>query len=72
MIHGQNISFLFSFGQAGLYAPIQGGVLDFVRLLNIGIAKGSLRNLLPIRSPILLDDNKFGPGNRPYWEMKEG
>ena len=20
----------------------------------------------------LLDDNKFGPGNRPYWEMKEG
>ena len=21
---------------------------------------------------ILLDNNKFGPGNRPYWEMKEG
>ena len=20
----------------------------------------------------MLDDNKFGPGNRPYWEMKEG
>ena len=20
----------------------------------------------------VLDDNKFGPGNRPYWEMKEG
>ena len=20
----------------------------------------------------LLDDGKFGPGNRPYWEMKEG
>ena len=21
---------------------------------------------------ILLDDMKFEPGNRPYWEMKEG
>ena len=20
----------------------------------------------------VLDNNKFGPGNRPYWEMKEG
>ena len=20
----------------------------------------------------MLDNNKFGPGNRPYWEMKEG
>ena len=20
----------------------------------------------------MLDDNKFGPGNRPYWEVKEG
>ena len=20
----------------------------------------------------MLDDNKYGPGNRPYWEMKEG
>ena len=20
----------------------------------------------------MLDDDKFGPGNRPYWEMKEG
>ena len=21
---------------------------------------------------VLLDNDKFGPGNRPYWEMKEG
>ena len=20
----------------------------------------------------MLDDDKFGPGNRPYWEIKEG
>ena len=23
-------------------------------------------------SSVVLDDDKFGPGNRPYWEMKEG
>ena len=25
-----------------------------------------------LRSVRLLDNDKFGPGNRPYWEMKEG
>ena len=25
----------------------------------------------PLGGP-MLDNNKFGPGNRPYWEMKEG
>ena len=23
-------------------------------------------------SGVVLDNDKFGPGNRPYWEMKEG
>ena len=25
-----------------------------------------------LREGTLLDNDKFGPGNRPYWEMKEG
>ena len=27
---------------------------------------------VPLGRRSVLDDNKFGPGNRPYWEMKEG
>ena len=26
----------------------------------------------PMHATYVLDNNKFGPGNRPYWEMKEG
>ena len=25
-----------------------------------------------LRGSSMLDNDKFGPGNRPYWEMKEG
>ena len=27
---------------------------------------------MPPSPPPLLDNDKFWPGNRPYWEMKEG
>ena len=36
--------------------------------------KGSTPPVTPAPSGrrSVLDNNKFGPGNRPYWEMKEG
>jgi len=30
-----------------------------------------VRELTSVLSDLLLDSMKYGPGNRPYWEMKE-
>ena len=30
------------------------------------------RNMSKIGPVVLSDNDKVGPGNRPYWEMKEG
>ena len=34
--------------------------------------KSQIPHLLSAAAVQMLDNDNFGPGNRPYWEMKEG
>ena len=46
--------------------------ISITRKPSFGVTVSQFCRILKIDRQWMLDNDKFGPGNRPYWEMKEG